>query len=290
MSLSLSDLSHVATLGLFDSPPQPGSPDYAGAAEATAAGNLEMAQYATEANRPNQYTPEGSSTWTQDPEGKWSQTVAFNPAQQSIFDTNTQTNQVMADTGLAGFNSAKDMFSTQADFSGLGEYKNYDDMRSGIMNNMLERSNTQIGQDREATAAQLISQGIPRGSEAFDREMAALDRKQTDARQQAELGATQQTGEMINQAGNIRRQKIQEILTQRQNPLNELNALRSGTQVSSPHFSAVPQQQTTLGPDYMGATTAEGNWNLAGWNADQAQNNAIMSGLFSLGGAAIGAG
>ena len=42
----------------------PPPPDYKGAAEATAEGNLEAAQYATMANSVDQYTPWGSSTWS----------------------------------------------------------------------------------------------------------------------------------------------------------------------------------------------------------------------------------
>lgn len=44
----------------------PKAPDYAALAEQDAANNLKMARYATQANRPNQYTPWGSSTWTND--------------------------------------------------------------------------------------------------------------------------------------------------------------------------------------------------------------------------------
>jgi len=42
----------------------PPAPDYKGAAEATAAGNLAAAQQTTAANRPNIYTPYGSQTWS----------------------------------------------------------------------------------------------------------------------------------------------------------------------------------------------------------------------------------
>lgn len=44
----------------------PKAPDYAALAQQDAQNNLEMARYATQANRPNQYTPWGSSTWTND--------------------------------------------------------------------------------------------------------------------------------------------------------------------------------------------------------------------------------
>lgn len=42
----------------------PAAPDYEAAARETAAGNLAAARYATQANRPTQITPWGSSVWT----------------------------------------------------------------------------------------------------------------------------------------------------------------------------------------------------------------------------------
>lgn len=42
----------------------PPAPDYLGAAEKTAAGDLKMAQYATAANRPTEITPYGTKSWT----------------------------------------------------------------------------------------------------------------------------------------------------------------------------------------------------------------------------------
>ncbi len=47
-------------------PPVPATPDYVGAANATAQGNLEAAKYAAQANRVNQVTPWGSLTWSTD--------------------------------------------------------------------------------------------------------------------------------------------------------------------------------------------------------------------------------
>lgn len=64
----------------------PPAPDYKGAAEQTAAGNLENIKWQTEANRVNQFTPWGSSTWIQAPSpdggktpGKWTQNVSLTP-------------------------------------------------------------------------------------------------------------------------------------------------------------------------------------------------------------------
>lgn len=53
------------TGALFGSPAQAATPDYAGAAQATAQGNLDAARAATAANRVNQITPYGNLTYTQ---------------------------------------------------------------------------------------------------------------------------------------------------------------------------------------------------------------------------------
>ena len=44
-------------------PKTPEAPDYVGAANATAAGNLAAAKYATVANRANQVNPYGTLSW-----------------------------------------------------------------------------------------------------------------------------------------------------------------------------------------------------------------------------------
>lgn len=166
------------------------------------------------------------------------------------------------------------------------------------MDAMMARVNTDIGRDREAKSSQLIAQGIPPGSEAFQREMEQLDRKQTDARQQAEISAQQQAGleyqSSLAGAGadftnaNIRNQQaIQEALLNRQTPLNEISAFRTGSQVNMPQFQAYGNQQFTGGPDYLGATTATGQYDIGSSNQDIAQKNALMGGLFGLGSAGI---
>ena len=82
-------------------PPPP--PDYAGAAEQTAAGDLEIAKYQTLANRPDEYGPEGSRTWQQGPDPsnpdatKWTATTTLNPEAQKAYDMGQRM-----DTGLAG--------------------------------------------------------------------------------------------------------------------------------------------------------------------------------------------
>ena len=83
--------------GIVDSifggpPPAPPAPDYVGAAQTTAAGNLAAAQAATAANRVSQYTPYGSLVYTQngvDSQGNpmWRADTNLNGVGQQLLDT-----------------------------------------------------------------------------------------------------------------------------------------------------------------------------------------------------------
>ena len=86
----------------------------------------------------------------------------------------------------------------------------------------------------------------------------------------------------VNMEQNTRQQEIQEQAYLRQLPLNEINALRSGTQVTAPQFQQYTGAQVAPAPLFQ-ATQAEGNFNIA--NAQNAPD--IAGGLFQLGGAAM---
>ena len=87
-----------------------------------------------------------------------------------------------------------------------------------------------------------------------------------------------------NLAGN--QQAFNQNLTAYNNPINQLGAFQSATQ---PGFVNPYNQQMTGGPDYTSSMMAANQSNQANANANNAQNNAMMSGLFSLGGALGGA-
>lgn len=82
--------------------------------------------------------------------------------------------------------------------------------------------------------------------------------------------------------------------TLRQEPINILNAVRTGSQLQSAQqpsvgVSSPGQLATVSGPDYLSAATAQGQYNMNQYNANQAASNNLMSGLFGLGTAGIGA-
>jgi hypothetical protein len=84
-----------------------------------------------------------------------------------------------------------------------------------------------------------------------------------------------------------RKTALQEQAYLRNEPLNTLNAVRSGAQVQGPSFVNSAQQATTAGPDLLGATQMGYNAQLGAANAQNAANNQMTQGLFSLGGAGM---
>lgn len=86
-----------------------------------------------------------------------------------------------------------------------------------------------------------------------------------------------------------RSQAINEQNYLRQQPLNDLNALRSGSQVTAPQFSGVPQSLVG-NTDLTSLYNNQYQGQLANYNAQQAGNNSLTGGLFGLGSALLGAG
>ena len=71
-------------------------------------------------------------------------------------------------------------------------------------------------------------------------------------------------------------------------PMQELNALRAGSQVTNPNFIGVPQTGQVAGPDLLSAYQAQQNANIAAANRDAASRSNLTSGLFDLGGSLLG--
>ena len=110
----------------------------------------------------------------------------------------------------------------------------------------------------------------------------------SQAQQQANNAIAQQ--QFANQMANAnlgntaQQQQFNQALTQYNMPLNTLSALRTGAQVQNPTFQNAPQQATTAGADILGATQAGYNAQMGGFNAQQAAQSNLNSGLMGLGG------
>lgn len=267
-----------------DSPSPPPAPDYTGAAQATAAGNLDAARAAATANRVNQITPQGTLTYQitgQDPHGNdiWTGTQTYSPDQQQLYQGQTDLSKALLGTANQGLGYVNNALGTggKLDESKLSQMPI---QGQSVQDAVMSRLQPTIQHNRDALTQQLANQGITPGSDAYKYAMTQQGQNENDLYTQAALQG-------INTGLTARQQGIQEQYTQQDRPLNIVNALRTGSQVSTPQFTNVPQQQTTPGANMLGAAQSQNQYDMGLFNANQASSNNMTSGLFSLGSAAM---
>lgn len=254
----------------MDAPQPAPAPDPKATAAAQSQMNKDTAVAQYGLNATNQITPQGTSTYQQI--GKWEdgtprfeQSTTLNPGEQSIYDTNVQARQNIGNIGAT--QSAKIGQLLDTPFS-VGDATN--SKISQIQKGFLD---PQWNEAYEGKKTELINAGARPGSEAYDKGMRDFSTNKQRAYDQSYLDS-------YNTAQ-------QSALTERNQPLNEISALLSGSQVSMPNFGSTPTPGVAP-TDYLGAV----NQSLAQSNLGtqmQAQRNAgINSGLFGLGSAALG--
>lgn len=181
------------------------------------------AQDQTAANRPNQTGPFGSSTWTQGPDGQWSQNVTLTP----------------------GLNDA-----AQGIIGGLGNQLDPSAMRDQAINSAYTQATSRLDpqwQERMAAAdTQAINRGLTPGSRAYDSQMGTLNNARNDAYAQALLNA--QTG-----AGNA---AFGQALAANMQPYQQLSALQGLTKQGS--FMPGADLASALAQQYGGQLAQQG--------------------------------
>jgi hypothetical protein len=90
-----------------------------------------------------------------------------------------------------------------------------------------------------------------------------------------------------NYANALRQQQIAEQMQQRTMPLNELNALLTGTQVGQLQTPDFAKSQSAGGADYSGAANSQYNATMDAYNAQQASKQGVMSGIGGIASAGI---
>ncbi len=242
----------AASVHWKDSPSPPPAPNYVGAAQATA-----------DSAHTNQITPYGSQTYTlgssyldpvtnQQRTNPATSTISLAPQAQHALDTQMSLSSGMGDIGNSYLGNVQDAFSKPMDLSSIPQIA---DQAYGAMTSRLDPQWTHA-EDMQKTA--LANQGLAPGGEAYDNAMRVFNQGKNDAYQQAQLGAIQtmpQTYQLASSAYN--------------QPLNTLNAIRSGAQVQNPQFN-----QVGAGTNFLGAAQAQGNYAQGLYGADVADTNA----------------
>jgi hypothetical protein len=258
-------------------PPTP--PDPTTTAGAQTASNIGTAISQQQINSTNQVTPYGSLTYSQTGTYKYTDpttgktydlpqmtaTQTLSPAEQQLLDTNTGTQQILANTAQTEAGKLGGLLDTPLDLSqaNLDAYTN---------THFLDQFNQQSDRDQASLTASLAQQGITPGSAAYDNAMTQFNNQK----------ASNLNGMLSNSQANA----MQAILAQRETPINEISALAGGSQVQTPTFANTPQTQVA-GTDVAGITNSAYQNQLAGWQAHQAQTQDMLGGLFGLGSAGI---
>jgi hypothetical protein len=252
----------------------PRAPDPVATAQAQGGMNRDTAITQYQLNSGTQVNPWGTVSTEQtgqnsfvDSTGKtvytprFTQTTTLSPSQQAIFDQ-TQA----AEGNLAGIANEQTAF-LKGYLNKPFEFNN-SDAEQWAFDLASPRIMRQQGQSEAALRSTLANKGIREGSASWNAEMARMTDANTDQINQLAL-----TG---------RGQAFSEALAMRNQPLNEISALMSGSQVSNPATMSAPTPQVGVaGVDYTGLVRDK-------YQADVARSQNAMGGLFGLGSSAIG--
>lgn len=269
-------------------PSPPPAPDPAKTAAAQAAANKEAAISQAQINMINQQTPFGSLEYTQRgtaPDGtpQYTATQTLSPEQQQMLDLTNQAGIKFGQTANQQLGAVSERLAQPLDFSSLGPAPEVnEETRQATAQAMFDRLNPQFDRDRQALETRLANQGITDvNSQAYQDAVDELARARNDARLAVQSQAGNEMARLFGLESTARNQGINEMVQQRQIPLNELAAMLSGTQVQSPSFVNVPQTQINPA-DIMGATYASNNAAQQNYAQQMANERANRQGLYSL--------
>ena len=239
-----------------DSPSPPPAPDYGAAAERQQRSQMS-----------SQYTPYGNQVYSPDasPSGYRSD-ITLAPLAQQTLDSQLNVSRNLGQLTEGQLGRVNAQYSQPMDLSSVQAVadRSYADQTA--------RLDPQWEQRKRAFDQQMANQGITAGGEAYDNAARDFGQQRNDAYTQARQQATANMPQTYQLANSIYQQ-----------PLNQLNAIRTGAQIQNPQFTTQP------GAPYLGAAQAQNQYDMGLYNSGVASDNAMMGGLFSLGGAALGA-
>ena len=194
----------------------PKAPDYEAAAEEQGRSSREVTEQQTWANRPNQNTPWGSTTWSSQPYrdpttgqmlNRWTQNVSLDPRLQRILDTQfgvqgarsdlagSMTGRMQDEYGEAmnwdDFDRMGGRVGAQPLTRSIGQHDRYvQDAEDAIYGKFTNKMDSRFAKDMASQDAQLRAQGLKPGDAAYDRALEEAREEQNQAYEQAAYQAT----------------------------------------------------------------------------------------------------
>lgn len=237
----------------------PKAPDPAKTAAAQTESNKATAITQYGLNATNQVTPYGNLNYTQN--GTWSDgtprftaTQTLSPEQQKLYQQQTQLGGKLNNLAIGQTDRLSGVLSQPVDLSNEAT-------ESRLMELGRARLDPLVAQRKAASETELINKGLRPGTKAWDNATNRVDQQTNDAYNSLLLSG--------------RGQAVQEALAERNQPINEISALMSGGQVTTPSFVNTPTPGVN-GTDVAGITNNAYNQNMQAYQSK-------MSGLLGLG-------
>lgn len=284
-------------------PPPPPAPDYAGAAQAQGAANVETARVQGRMSNPNIISPLGTQTITYEGDQP-TITQKLTPTAEETLAAQQRVQKLLAGLGETGTTQAQKVIGspfsptgtagqglqTRLDLSNLAQMP----VNAGMTGQqaIMARLEPQLQRQQAAMENQLANQGITPGSEAYRVAQTQAAQNRNDLLSQAALqGISLDTGaraqglneqQAILAAQNAaQQQELQRQAYLRQQPLNEITGLMSGSQIQMPQFQGYQGPSVAPAPIFAGAQ-AQGQANMQNYGIQSANANAQNAGLYNL--------
>ena len=290
------------------SPSAPPPPDYAGAAKEQGVANVETARVQGRMNNPNIVGPLGGQTVTFGENDQPTVTQNLTPTAQNTLESQQRVQQALANLGEQGLGTARNVLATgfnpnlpnlqtSLDTSGVAKMP----VNAGMTGQaaIMSRLAPQLERSDAATRQRLINQGLVPGGEAYENAMISQNQQKNDLLTQAALQGigldTAANAQGYNQAlqsgqfGNTAaQQSLQQQLALRNQPLNEIAGLMSGSQIQMPQFQGYQGSNIAPAPIFAGAQAA-GQGAMDRYGIASSNVNAQNAGLYNLAGTIGGA-
>jgi hypothetical protein len=250
-------------------------------------------------NNVNQVTPYGSLTYTPDYNDsmiidgygipRWTAQQTLTPVGQQLFDKQTGLQNQALDVAKGVAGQVQNAVSTPLNFDNLPAMPtDQTAARNQAYDALTARSNQALDLQEQQMRTRLANQGISAGTEAWNNEFRPLEQARVDASNQATIDAGNLAGQNIQQAQTLRNQGIQETEALRNQPFQDYSALMGfGGSVQQPNFVTTPQTQIQPA-DVTSPYIAQYQGQLNAYNQNRASSNAMMGGMFGLGGSILG--
>lgn len=196
---------------------------------------------------------------------QWQSTLTLDPEAQKALESQMRLSSGMGALGETQLGAVQDRFSQPMDMQSV------QDVADKAYSAQTARLDPMWNARSEQNRTMLANQGLAPGGEAYGNAMRDFEQARNDAYQQANLASIAtmpQTYQLATSAYN--------------QPLNALNAIRTGAQVQNPQFGGLGQPT-----NYAQAAQQQGLWNQDLFNQRMGAYNSQLSGAATIGAAAI---